>query len=123
MSRTAEGLNQALDRIPALRREFWEDVKVTGDGDDFNQTLERAGRVADFFELAELMCRDALHREESAGGHFREEHQTAEGEARRNDEEFSYVAAWEHRGDDEVPQLHREALEFEVVQPSQRSYK
>jgi len=122
ISRTAEGLREALTEIPALREEYWRDVKVTGAGEELNPALEKAGRVADFFELAELMCRDALLREESAGGHFREEHQTAEGEARRNDEDFSYVAAWEHRGGAE-PALHKEELTFAAVTPSQRSYK
>jgi len=123
MSRTAEGLKKALTRIPALREEFWDSVKVTGSGDEFNQTLEKAGRVADFIELAELLCHDALNREESAGGHFREEHQTEEGEARRNDEDYSYVAAWEFSGDPSTPKLHKEPLTFDYVKPSQRSYK
>ena len=122
ISRTAEGLREALSTIPALREEYWRDVKVTGAGEELNPALEKAGRVADFFELAELMCRDALLREESAGGHFREEHQTPDGEARRNDAEFAYVAAWEHRGGAE-PALHKEHLAFEAVTPSQRSYK
>ncbi len=125
MERTAEGLQKALDRIPALREEFWRDVKVTGTGEGFNQALEKAGRVADFLELAELMCIDALHREESCGGHFRAEYQTEDGEAARDDENFSYVAAWEFGGDDagSTPVLHREDLEFSYVHPSQRSYK
>ena len=97
-------------------------MRVPGTGVELNQSLEKAGRVADFFELAELMCHDGLHRTESCGGHFREEHQTPEGEARRDDERFAYVAAWEHRGDG-APVLHREPLRFEYVQPSQRSYK
>ena len=123
MSRSKEGLQWALQRIPELREQFWRDVKVTGQGADFNQNLERAGRVADFFELAELMCADALDREESCGGHFREEHQTPEGEALRHDEQFSHVSAWEFKGVGEAPQLHREALEFEYVKLTQRSYK
>jgi succinate dehydrogenase flavoprotein subunit len=94
---------------------------VPGDGESLNQSLEKAGRVEDFFELAELMCRDALHREESCGGHFRHEHQTPDNEALRDDEHFSYVAAWEHTG--AVPELHREEREFQYVQPAQRSYK
>ena len=123
MSRSAEGLRRALARIPELRDEFWATVKVPGVGEALNQTLEQAGRVADFFELAELMCIDALHREESCGGHFREEHQTKEGEARRDDERFAYVAAWEHAGPNESPLLHREELDFEYVKPTQRSYR
>lgn len=122
MSRSREGLEEAMARIPALREEFWRDVRVPGEGESFNQALEYAGRVADFLEFAELMCRDAAHREESCGGHFREEHQTAEGEALRNDEEFSYVAAWEYLGDD-APDLHKEPLEFENVALATRSYK
>jgi len=122
MSRNARGLRAALDRIPALREEFWQDVRVTGRSDDFNQTLEKAARVADFLEFAELMVYDALMREESCGVHFREEHQTAEGEAVRDDEHFAYVAAWEFAGEDRPPVLHREPLTFETVQPSKRSY-
>ncbi|HEX2252858.1 MAG TPA: fumarate reductase/succinate dehydrogenase flavoprotein subunit [Thermoanaerobaculia bacterium] len=123
ISRTAEGLRRALAEIPRLREEFWADVKVTGTGEELNPSLEKAGRVADFFELAELMCRDALAREESCGGHFREEHQTPEGEALRDDARFSYVAAWQWQGVDREPALHREDLTFEAVTPSQRSYK
>jgi len=123
MSRTANGLKKALARIPELREEFWNGVRVTGSGEEFNQTLEKAGRVADFIELGELMCIDALDREESAGGHFREEHQTEDGEARRNDEDFSYVAAWEHTGTLSQPKLNKEPLTFEYVKPSNRSYK
>ncbi|SHG91439.1 fumarate reductase/succinate dehydrogenase flavoprotein subunit [Streptoalloteichus hindustanus] len=123
MERSEEGLRKALERIPELRQEFWERVRVPGDGEGLNQALEKAGRVADFFELAELMCVDALHRTESCGGHFRAESQTPDGEALRDDERFSYVAAWEYAGADEPPVLHREALDFEYVTPSQRSYK
>ena len=123
MAREAQGLRVALERIPALREEFWNGVNVPGDGEGLNQSLEKAGRVADVLELGELMCRDALHREESCGGHFRIEHQTAEGEARRNDEEFTYVAAWEWAGDGAEPRLHKEPLTFDHVKPSQRSYK
>jgi succinate dehydrogenase / fumarate reductase flavoprotein subunit len=123
MERTQEGLAKAIGLIGALREEFWARVKVPGTGERLNQNLERAGRVADFFELAELMCVDALHRAESCGGHFRAESQTPDGEALRNDEEFSYVAAWEFAGTGEPPVLHREALEFEYVHPTQRSYK
>jgi succinate dehydrogenase / fumarate reductase flavoprotein subunit len=120
MERTEEGLTKALSLIRGLREEFWSRIKVPGTGEQLNQNLEKAGRVADFFELAELMCIDALHRRESCGGHFRAESQTEDGEALRHDDEFSYVAAWEY-GD--LPTLHREQLEFEYVQPSRRSYK
>ena len=123
MSRTAAGLQYALGRIPELREEFWRSVRVPGTGEELNQSLERAGRVADFFELAELMCLDALERNESCGGHFREEYQTPDGEALRNDEAYSYVAAWEFRGTGNAPALHKEPLSFEYVHPSRRSYK
>jgi len=123
MSRSAEGLREALTEIPRLREEFWSDVRVLGENEEINESLEKAGRVADFLELAELMCRDALYREESAGGHFREEYQTEEGEALRNDEEFTHVAAWEFTGTGSEPRLHKEELEFDYVKPSQRSYK
>ncbi|MFI5909645.1 fumarate reductase/succinate dehydrogenase flavoprotein subunit [Dactylosporangium sp. NPDC051541] len=123
MERTEEGLGKALSLIRSLREEFWTRVKVPGTGEQLNQNLERAGRVADFFELAELMCVDALHRAESCGGHFRGESQTPDGEALRHDEEFSYVAAWEFTGTGEPPVLHKEHLEFEYVHPTQRSYK
>ncbi len=123
MVRNAGGLQAALDRIPALREEFWREVKVTGRDEDFNQTLERAGRAADFFEFAELMVRDALMRDESCGVHFREEHQTREGEALRDDEHFAFVSAWEFAGDDRPPVLHKEPLTFEFVYPSKRSYR
>jgi len=119
MSRSREGLRKALDRIPGLRAEFWRDVRIPGGAAELNQELEKANRVADFLELAELLLIDALAREESCGGHFREEHQTADGEARRDDEHFSYVAAWEYG---EKPVLHREDLTFEHVHPTQRSY-
>ena len=122
MERTEEGLRKALELIPALRTEFWRRVNVPGSGDDLNQSLERAGRVADFLELAELMVIDALHRGESAGGHFRAESQTTDGEAKRDDENFSYVAAWEWNAG-EPPVLHKETLEFEYVHPATRSYK
>jgi succinate dehydrogenase / fumarate reductase flavoprotein subunit len=123
MARTADGLRTALREIPALREEFWSDLHVPGSGEELNQSLEHAGRVADFMELAELMCVDALHREESCGGHFRVEHQTADGEALRHDDDFAYVAAWEYGGEDNAPILHREPLTFENVALSQRSYK
>jgi len=121
MSRNAPGLQQAITKIRDLRDQYWREVKVLGNSQEINQALEKAGRVADFFELAELMCIDALHREESCGGHFREEHQTPDGEALRDDEHFSYVAAWEYT--DPAPVLHKEPLTFEYVHPSQRSYK
>jgi len=118
MSRTAEGLKQAIEKIVELREDFWKNVNVLGSGEELNQALENAGRVADFFELAELMCRDALDRNESCGGHFREEYQTPEGEALRDDVNYSYVAAWEYPSI-----LHKEPLTFDYVHPSQRSYK
>jgi succinate dehydrogenase / fumarate reductase flavoprotein subunit len=123
MARTAEGLKQALVEIPKLREEFWRDVKVPGSGAELNQSLEKAGRVADFMEFAELMCLDALHREESCGGHFRVEHQTPDGEAKRDDEKFAYVAAWEYAGEGKAPILNKEPLVFENVHLSTRSYK
>ncbi len=123
MARNAAGLKQALAEIPALREQFWSDVKVLGTGEELNQSLEKAGRVADFFELAELMCLDALERNESCGGHFREEYQTPEGEAARDDEHYAYAAAWEFQGAGQPPVLHKEPLTFEYVHPSQRSYK
>jgi succinate dehydrogenase / fumarate reductase flavoprotein subunit len=123
MERSDEGLRKALDRIPELRREFWSQVKVPGSAATLNQSLEKAGRVADFLELGELMCLDALHRTESCGGHFRAESQTDEGEALRDDENFSYAAAWEYTGQGQAPVLHKEDLVFEYVTPSQRSYK
>jgi succinate dehydrogenase flavoprotein subunit len=123
MSRTAEGLKHALEEIPKMRAAYWNDVKVLGTGEELNQSLEKAGRVADFFELAELICLDALDRNESCGGHFREEYQTAEGEAQRDDEHYSYAAAWEFRGAGNPPVLHKEPLTFEYVHPAQRSYK
>src|ERR1700723_3063114 len=123
MSRTAEGLGHAIGQIRELRDEYWHNVTVPGSGDDLNQSLEKAGRVADFLELGELMCIDALERNESCGGHFREEYQTPDGEAKRDDEHFSYVAAWGYRGPGNHPELTKEPLEFEYVHPSQRSYK
>jgi succinate dehydrogenase / fumarate reductase flavoprotein subunit len=123
MARSAEGLKKALGMVRNLREQYWRDVRVTGDGEEPNQALEKAGRVADFFELAELMCIDALHREESCGGHFRVEYQTPEGEARRDDEHFLYVAAWEHKGEGNEPVLHKEPLIYEELQLATRSYK
>ena len=123
MGRNAAGLKKALKLIPELRERFWKDVKVTGADLDLNIELEKAGRVVDFLELGELMARDALHRAESCGGHFREECQTEEGEAKRNDAKFSYVAAWEYKGAKKPPVMNKEPLKFEYVKPSQRSYK
>jgi succinate dehydrogenase / fumarate reductase flavoprotein subunit len=123
MSRTDAGLRHALERIPEIRAEFWENVRVPGSAADLNQSLEKAGRVADFLELGELMCLDALHRTESCGGHFREESQTEEGEALRDDEKFAYVAAWEWAGEGRSQNLHRESLNYEYVQLATRSYK
>ncbi len=122
MARTDSGLRKALERIPQIREEFWRRIKVPGTGEEFNQSLEKANRVVDYLELAELMCLDALHRDESCGGHFREESQTPDGEAARKDEEFGYAAAWEFTGTGEAPTLHREDLAFEYVHPTQRSY-
>jgi succinate dehydrogenase / fumarate reductase flavoprotein subunit len=122
MARSREGLTKALELIPALREEFWRNVNVPGSGDTLNQSLEKAGRVADFLELGELMCRDALEREESCGGHFRVEHQD-DGEAKRNDEQFAHVAAWEYAGEGRPPILHKEPLVYENVHLSTRSYK
>jgi succinate dehydrogenase / fumarate reductase flavoprotein subunit len=123
MARTEEGLKTLLKRIPELRDQFWSGVSVLGTGDGLNQSLEKAGRVADFLEMAELLATDALQRRESAGGHFRVESQTEDGEAKRDDENFQYVAAWEFSGNASEPRLHKEALDFEYVKPSQRSYK
>jgi succinate dehydrogenase / fumarate reductase, flavoprotein subunit len=123
MARNEQSLKVALKRIPELRQEFWESVKVTGSGEELNQTLEHAGRVADYMEFAELLCTDALMRRESCGGHFRTEFQTADGEAQRDDENFSFVGAWEYQGTDKPPLLHKEPLVYEEVHMSQRSYK
>ena len=123
MSRTAGSLERALSKIPELRDEYWRDVRVVGSGEELNQSLEKAGRVADFFELAALICTDALQRNESCGGHFREEYQTPDGEAARDDENYSYVAAWEFRGVGQMPELHKEPLVFDYVHPTYRSYK
>jgi succinate dehydrogenase / fumarate reductase flavoprotein subunit len=123
MGRTAAGLQKALQLIPELREEFWQNVRVLGGGLETNQELEKAGRLADFFELGELMCIDALARNESCGGHFREEYQTEDGEARRNDEEYTYVSAWQYTGENNAPVLHKEPLEFDYVKLATRSYK
>ncbi|MBC7892312.1 MAG: fumarate reductase/succinate dehydrogenase flavoprotein subunit, partial [Sphingobacteriaceae bacterium] len=122
MARNAKGLQEAIVEIQALKKEFWSDVRIPGTADDMNPELEKAGRVADFIELGELMCRDALNRQESCGGHFREEYQTEDGEARRDDENFAYVAAWEYAGDSNWT-LNREDLVFENIKIAQRSYK
>ncbi len=122
MARNAEGLREAIEEIQQLKNEFWSDVRIPGNINEFNPELDKAGRVADFIELGELMCKDALQREESSGGHFREEHQTEEGEALRHDEGFMNVSAWEFKGEHEW-QLHKEELKYDVVKPSQRSYK
>lgn len=123
MSRNNDGLSEAIEQIPALKEEFWDNVQVTGTADDLNTSLEKAGRVADFLEFGELMCRDALARGESCGGHFRSEYQNDEGEAVRNDEDYCHVAVWEHNGENVEPTRHREELEFENVQLATRSYK
>ena len=122
MARNEQGLKTAIEEIKQLKEEFWRDVKIPGDVNEFNPELDKAGRVADFIELGLLMCMDALNRNESCGGHFREESQTEDGEAKRDDENFSYVAAWEMKGDN-AWELHKEPLSFEIVKPSQRSYK
>ena len=123
MARNKTGLEAAIKKIPELRAEFWENLNVPGENGSLNQSLEQAGRVADFLEFGELMCRDALQREESCGGHFREEHQTPEGEAKRDDKNFSFVGAWEYKGENQTPELHKENLVYEEVKMTQRSYK
>ncbi len=123
MSRNKEDLLKAIDEITALREEFWNDVMVPGDINELNQELEKAGRVADFLELGELMCKDALEREESCGGHFREESQTEEGEALRNDADYTFVSAWEYAKKPSESLLHKEILEFDNIELKQRSYK
>ena len=123
MARNAAGLRETLQKIPEIRERFWKEVRVPGSGESFNQSLEKAGRVADFLEFAELMAYDALDRDESCGAHFREEHITEDGEAKRDDENYAYSAAWEFTGVGETPRLHKEHLDFEYVPLSQRSYK
>ncbi|MCU0693222.1 MAG: fumarate reductase/succinate dehydrogenase flavoprotein subunit, partial [Polyangiaceae bacterium] len=123
MAREAAGLRKALAEIPALRAEFWENVRVPGQAHEVNQCIERAGRVADFLELGELLCRDALSREESCGAHFRVEHQTEDNEARRDDAHFAHVAVWEHQGEGQAPARHTEELVFDAIPLAQRSYK
>jgi succinate dehydrogenase / fumarate reductase flavoprotein subunit len=123
MARNAEGLEIAVGKIRELREEYWKNLKIAGAPGEFNQNLEQAGRVADYMELGELMCMDALQRNESCGGHFREEYQTPDGEARRVDEQFQHAAVWEYQGPNQIPTRHREELQFEYVKPTQRSYK
>ncbi|MGH7224837.1 MAG: FAD-binding protein, partial [Gemmataceae bacterium] len=123
MARSEQSLKKALNEIPSIRDEFWHNLSVTGGEQELNQELEYAGRVADFLEFAELLCHDALDRDESCGAHFRIEHQMPDGEAKRNDEKYAYVSAWEYAGVDKAPILHKEGLEFEEVHPSVRSYK
>lgn len=123
MARSEESCKEALKVIPQIREEFWKNVKVSGSGAEFNQQLENAGRVADFLEFAELMTLDALHRNESCGGHFRVEHQMPDGEAKRDDENYCYAAAWEFKGVGKEPELHKEPLKFENVHLAIRSYK
>jgi succinate dehydrogenase / fumarate reductase flavoprotein subunit len=123
MARNEEGLKAAIARIPELREEFWRDVRVPGSADSLNQSLEKAGRVADFLEFAEVMCQDALTRDESCGAHYREEHTTEDGEAKRDDDRFAHVAVWEFRGVGEESVRQREELRFEAVPLSQRSYR
>jgi len=123
MERNEAGLEEALATIPEIRERFWKEVRVPGSGSNLNQSLEKAGRVADFLEFAEVMCWDALKRDESCGAHYRSEHTTEDGEAERNDQDFSYVAVWEHKGEGVEPALHKEPLVFENVKPSTRSYK
>jgi succinate dehydrogenase / fumarate reductase flavoprotein subunit len=122
MARNEKGLTTAIEEIRALKKLFWTNVKIPGEINEYNPELDKAGRVADFIELGELMCMDALNRKESCGGHFREEMQTEEGEAKRDDDKYSYVAAWEYKGESEF-EMHKERLHFDVVKPSQRSYK
>jgi succinate dehydrogenase / fumarate reductase flavoprotein subunit len=123
MGRTAEGLTEALEKIKEIRKEFWTNVYVPGKADSLNNELEKALRVADFIEIGELMARDALLREESCGGHFREEYQTPDGEALRNDEKFSYVSCWKYTGEGNEPELYKEPLDYEFVVRQQRNYK
>ena len=123
MARSKEGLEKAIKRFDQIREEFWRDVLVPGQGDELNQSLEKAGRVADFIEFGQLMCEDALDRNESCGGHFRVEHQTAEGEALRNDDDYFYVSAWKCQGAGKTPELIKEPLHYEGVKLATRSYK
>ena len=122
MSRTAEGLQHGIREFQKLRQEFWCNLKLSGTADNMNQDLEHAGRVADYLEFGELLIRDALDRDESCGAHFREEHQSPDGEALRDDEDYSYVAAWEYKGDNQPEELHKEELVWDEVHPTQRNY-
>ena len=123
MARNKAGLEKAITEIKKLKEEFWKDLKIPGETDTINVELEKANRVADFFEIGELMAKDALHRNESCGGHLREEYQTEEGEAKRNDLDFMYVAAWEYKGEGQEPELHKEKLNYEEIEVKQRNYK
>jgi succinate dehydrogenase / fumarate reductase flavoprotein subunit len=123
MARNKEGLKKAIEEVAKLKEEFWMHVNIPGELNDMNQELQKASRLADFIELGDLMARDGLHREESCGGHFRDEYQTGEGEALRNDKDFTYVAAWEYKGDDKEPAMHKENLNFEYIEVKQRNYK
>ena len=123
MARNEAGLKEAIEKIQALKADFWKNVFVAGENGEFNQELEKALRLVDFFEIGELMARDALHRNESCGGHFREEMQTEEGETKRDDENYMYVAAWEYKGENEVPELHKEPLVYENIKIATRNYK
>jgi succinate dehydrogenase / fumarate reductase flavoprotein subunit len=123
MARNKEGLIKAREEIRKLREDFWSDVKIPGELNDLNPELQKATRLADFLELGELMAMDALNREESCGGHFREEYQTGEGEALRNDQDFTYVAAWEYKGEEKDPVMHKEPIIFENIEVKQRNYK
>ncbi len=123
MARNEKDLKEAIVEIAELREEFWKDVKIPGEANEYNEELAKAGRVADFIEIGELMARDALQREESCGGHFREEHQTEEGEAKRNDQDFMFVGAWEYNGAEKDPVLHKEPLIYENIKVAQRNYK
>ena len=123
MARNEKGLKEVLQKIPALRQEFWENVTVLGEDANLNQSIEKAGRLADFLEFAELLCLDALTRAESCGGHFREEFQTSDGEALRNDDAYAHVSAWEYQGEGHSPLMHKEPLLYEELKMSQRSYK
>ena len=123
MTRSEQSLKEAIEKIPEIKEEFWNNVRVVGSGSELNQELEKAGRVADFLEFGELLARDALNRNESCGGHFRVEYQTAEGEAKRDDANYCYVGAWEFKGKDKEPDLHKEPLTFETLHLAERSYK
>ena len=123
MARNKAGLESAIEKIAALKKVFWSDLRIPGEATGMNVELEKASRLLDFIEMGDLMARDALNREESCGGHFREEYQTEEGEALRQDDKFSYASCWEYKGDDKAPELHKEELAFDVVKVAQRNYK